>query len=74
MSVGMSVVIDSSSAAQLLNRTVKLPGSSDRYVIGLGVFHELHCLVWHSDNSWVEFQLTMMGSGPVATEHLPKPI
>jgi len=41
---GMSVLIDTSSAAQLLNRTMKLPDPSDHYVIGLGAFHELHCL------------------------------
>ena len=32
-------------AAQLVNRTVPIPGDPGQYIIALDVFHELHCLV-----------------------------
>lgn len=31
-------------AAQLANRTTRMPGDDNVYVIGLDVFHQLHCL------------------------------
>lgn len=31
-------------AVQLLNRTTRIPGDDNGYVIGLDVFHQLHCL------------------------------
>ncbi|KAF9523975.1 hypothetical protein CPB83DRAFT_727462, partial [Crepidotus variabilis] len=36
--------IPKSSAAQLVNKTVPIPGDTDHYVVGLDVFHQLHCL------------------------------
>lgn len=31
-------------AAQLPNRTTRIPGDDDGYIIGLDVLHQLHCL------------------------------
>jgi hypothetical protein len=31
-------------AAQLPNRTTRIPGDDDGYVVGLDVLHQLHCL------------------------------
>lgn len=31
-------------AAQLTNLTINIPGEEDHYLIGLDVFHQLHCL------------------------------
>jgi hypothetical protein len=30
---------------QLPNRTAPIPGDEDHYIVGLDVFHQLHCLV-----------------------------
>lgn len=35
--------ISKSSATQLANRTVPIPGDPGQYVISLNVFHQLHC-------------------------------
>lgn len=32
-------------AAQLTNLTINIPGEEDHYLVGLDVFHQLHCLV-----------------------------
>jgi hypothetical protein len=37
--------IPKSSAAQLVNKTVPIPGDPGYYVVSLNVFHQLHCLV-----------------------------
>lgn len=44
--VGLSK-IPLESAAQLVNRTVPIPGDPGQYIVSLDVFHELHCLVSH---------------------------
>jgi hypothetical protein len=31
-------------ASQLVNLTINIPGEEDQYLIGLDVFHQLHCL------------------------------
>ncbi|KAI9647635.1 hypothetical protein NHQ30_004020 [Ciborinia camelliae] len=36
--------IPKSSASQLANKTVPIPGDAGQYVISLNVFHQLHCL------------------------------
>ncbi|PSS12323.1 hypothetical protein M430DRAFT_21419 [Amorphotheca resinae ATCC 22711] len=36
--------IDKKSAMQLPNRTAPIPGDEDHYIVGLDVFHQLHCL------------------------------
>jgi Mycotoxin biosynthesis protein UstYa len=36
--------IDGAMAAQLPNRTTRIPGDDDGYVVGLDVLHQLHCL------------------------------
>lgn len=36
--------IPASSAALLPNKTVPVPGDEEYYIVGLNVFHELHCL------------------------------
>jgi len=36
--------IDRDMAKQLPNRTVPIPGDIDHYIVGLDVFHQLHCL------------------------------
>ena len=36
--------IDGAMAAQLPNRTTRIPGDEDGYVVGLDVFHQLHCV------------------------------
>ncbi|KAJ4147382.1 hypothetical protein LMH87_001904 [Akanthomyces muscarius] len=43
---GMAIRIDEKSAIRLINRTEHAPvsGSETDYVIGLDVFHQLHCL------------------------------
>ncbi len=43
----MAIRIDEKSAIRLINRTEHAPvsGSETDYVIGLDVFHQLHCLV-----------------------------
>lgn len=38
------------SAAQLVNRTVPIPGDPGHYVVELNVFHQLHCLVSHQSH------------------------
>lgn len=43
----MAIRIDKDSASRLVNRTehAPVPGMENDYVIGLDVFHQLHCLV-----------------------------
>lgn len=36
--------IPRSQAAQLRNLTINIPGNEDHYLVGLDVFHQLHCL------------------------------
>ncbi|KAI9733819.1 MAG: hypothetical protein M1818_007086 [Claussenomyces sp. TS43310] len=36
--------IDKMSAMQLPNHTAPIPGDSDHYIVGLDVFHQIHCL------------------------------
>ncbi|KAF9522396.1 hypothetical protein CPB83DRAFT_777148, partial [Crepidotus variabilis] len=36
--------IPKSSAAKLVNKTIPIPGDTDHYIIGLDVFHQLHCI------------------------------
>ncbi|KIM95117.1 hypothetical protein OIDMADRAFT_134566, partial [Oidiodendron maius Zn] len=43
LDIGLSQ-IDDEMAVQLLNRTTRIPGDDNGYVIGLDVFHQLHCL------------------------------
>jgi hypothetical protein len=38
--------IDRSSAARLANKTVRIPGDPGMYIVGLDIFHQLHCLVY----------------------------
>lgn len=45
--VGLSK-IPKSSAAYLVSKTLPLPGDPDNYIIGLQVFHSLHCLVCYA--------------------------
>jgi hypothetical protein len=40
--------IDKHSAMQLPNKTQPVPGDEEHYIVGLDVFHQLHCLVRHS--------------------------
>ena len=37
--------IPKSQAVHLPNKTLPMPGEEDHYVVGLSVFHQLHCLV-----------------------------
>jgi hypothetical protein len=49
---GVRLHIDEEQAWQLPNKTVGIPGLPDQYVIGLDVFHQLHCVVhltWSCD-------------------------
>ncbi|KAM3462620.1 hypothetical protein MY5147_007693 [Beauveria neobassiana] len=48
-SKGMAVRIDEESASRLINKTEHAPviGMEHDYVVGLDVFHQLHCLVNH---------------------------
>ena len=41
----MTSRIHRDEAAQLTNLTVPIPDDEDHYIIGLDVFHQLHCLV-----------------------------
>lgn len=42
--IGLSQ-IDKVSARRLLNKTAPIPGDEEHYIVGLDVFHQLHCLV-----------------------------
>jgi len=44
LDIGLSQ-IDKESARQLPNKTAPIPGDEKRYIVGLDVFHQLHCLV-----------------------------
>jgi hypothetical protein len=37
--------IPKSIASNLVNKTYRIPGDEEHYVIQLDVFHQLHCLV-----------------------------
>jgi hypothetical protein len=44
---GFSMRVEASAHARFLNKTMRYPvaGYEDNYVVGLDVFHQLHCLV-----------------------------
>jgi hypothetical protein len=42
--IGLSQ-IDKLSARRLPNKTALIPGDEEHYIVGLDVFHQLHCLV-----------------------------
>lgn len=41
---GMVNWVDTQTAKRLPNRTLAMPGETDRYLMSLDVFHQLHCL------------------------------
>jgi len=41
---GVRLHVPEHQARLLPNHTVKIPGMKDEYIIGLDVFHQLHCL------------------------------
>ena len=44
LDIGLSQ-IDKESARRLPNKTAPIPGDEEHYIVGLDVFHQLHCLV-----------------------------
>jgi hypothetical protein len=44
------VGIPRDQAAQLSNLTAPIPGWDDHYLVGIDVFHQLHCLVGPKNN------------------------
>ena len=44
------VQIDKSDALRLPNHTLNIPGDKDHYIVGIEVFHQLHCLVTRHQN------------------------
>jgi hypothetical protein len=41
----MNIAVPGSDLEKIGAESIKVPGQPDQYIAGLGVFHELHCLV-----------------------------
>jgi hypothetical protein len=41
----MNIAVSGSDLEKIGGDSIPIPGAPDKYIAGLGVFHELHCLV-----------------------------
>ncbi len=49
----MNIAISKSDLDKIGAESIKVPNRDDQYIAGLGVYHELHCLVSTASHSWV---------------------